>query len=611
MKKTLTVILGSLILCLALVQSAGALPGMSPKPVQADAGSQTPIPARVASVKVSFTLYEWWLIRYSDNEVLCQIWVEHDGVPYGAEVQYFCGTDILNQWLLTMPCTFSSTVTTYSQCPGFYFHRARVTPGERTISVNLAPPTAYVSLSGCDITATNNQCDTLPSLLITGQEPIPDEQIIRIEGTLDGQTFSCPGSACTLPLPPTGANGITVVFWANSSFGDSSDHFSAQVRVMPWGNFTSPEGASSDHPKWYVNVISSQWQGAPLASCSETWSSFPPASGLPAWLTTPNDAAKLSSSVSYYYLAGALIQQGTVDASDCQNNGLQSDSKANECGLEKARAAVLKWQNQFDTQIIDVANQTNVPAQLLKNVFSRESQFWPGMFQSFNEVGFGQLTDNGSDTVLLWNSSFFSQFCPLVFDAGVCQRGYGNLTSDQQAILRGAMVTKVNAACPDCPTGIDLTQADFSIGIFARSLLANCNQVGQILNNMTSSPAGSVSSYEDLWKFTLVNYNAGPGCLISALQTVYASGNPLTWDNVSSNLDPGCQGAVQYVKDISQEQAPVITPTPTSLATSSLAAHPPTLTSTSQPTSTTTPLPSETAYPYPGTDQTATPENYP
>ena len=37
----------------------------------------------------------------------------------------------------------------------------------------------------------------------------------------------------------------------------------------------------------------------------------------------------------------------------------------------------------------------------------------------------------------------------------------------------GALVQKVNAACPDCPDGIDLTQANFSISIFARSILAN------------------------------------------------------------------------------------------------------------------------------------------
>jgi len=329
----------------------------------------------------------------------------------------------------------------------------------------------------------------------------------------------------------------------------------------------------------------------------------------------------LNSDASYYYLAGALIQQGAVDASDCPNNGLQAPGVANECGVTKARPAVLEWQNQFNTEIIKVANETNVPGQLLKNIFGRESQFWPGMFQTFQEVGLGQLTNNGADTALLWNSSFFSQFCPLVFKTQVCERGYGNLTPDQQAVLRGAMLSKVNAACPNCPTGIDLSQANFSISVFARSLLANCEQVGQIIFNTTGLQAGQVSSYENLWKFTLVNYNAGPGCLVTALQTAYQQGEPLNWENVSSHLEPACQGAVQYVDDVSQSTsasppsqgtAPPASETPTATgaisATVSVTATPG---GTLQPTLTPTPTATGGAYPPPGTAQTPTPPVYP
>ena len=364
-------------------------------------------------------------------------------------------------------------------------------------------------------------------------------------------------------------------------------------------------------------MISSQWTGAPLASCSETWASFPPVGGPPEWLTTPSDPAQLNSFIPYFYLAGALIQQGAVDASDCPNNGLLATGVANECGVTKAQPAVVAWQNQFDTEIIRVANDTNVPGQLLKNIFSRESQFWPGLFQSYQEVGLGQLTDNVADTALLWNSSFFSQFCPLVFKTQVCEQGYGNLTTDQQAVLRGAMVRKVNAACPDCPTGIDLSQANFSISVFARSLLANCEQVGQTIYNTTGSQAGEVSSYEDLWKFTLVNYNAGVGCLVVALQAAYQQGQPLNWDNVSSHLEPACQGSIQYVNDVSQSSAASTplqgtappgagTPSPTATVsgTSQVTATPG---GTPQPTAT----PTNSSYPYPPPVSTPTPVSYP
>ncbi len=124
------------------------------------------------------------------------------------------------------------------------------------------------------------------------------------------------------------------------------------------------------------------------------------------------------------------------------------------------------------------------------------------------------MSEQGADTVLLWNPpSFFSQFCPLILSEESCQRGFGNLDPDQQALLRGALVQQVNAQCPpDCPTGIDLSQANFSISVFARSLLANCEQVGgQIVYNSTGRQAGQVATYEDLWKFTLVNYHAGAG----------------------------------------------------------------------------------------------------
>ncbi len=251
-KRLFSLILGSLIVWILLIQSSGALSLAASRVALAQDVSPTPPPERSTTIKVSFTLYEWWLIRWSDNQVVCQVWVEHDGLPLPAEVQYYCGDAVLNQWLATQPCTLGGAISSYSQCPGFYMHLAHVTPGERSITVKLAPPTVGVSISGCDITASKNYCDQLPSLLLTGQEPLPGEQIIRVQGSMDGQPFSCPGSTCSLPLPPTGPKGITVEFWADSSFGDSSDHFTAQVRTIPWGDFTAPDSRPTDQPRWYV-----------------------------------------------------------------------------------------------------------------------------------------------------------------------------------------------------------------------------------------------------------------------------------------------------------------------------------------------------------------------
>ncbi len=508
-------------------------------------------PERKANITVSYTLYEWWLLSWHNSQVVCQIYVEHEGWPDASEVQYYCGDQVMNEWLKTQPCVFSNQVTEASQCTGLYLHLASVSPSKREIEVNLTPPEVWVSISDCDPVQPENQCGSLPSLHLQGEEPLPNESIISIQGYMDGKPFNCAGTACDLPLPPTGPNGINIEFWAESSFGDSSEIFEAQVRVIPWGDFTSPEEVTKDSPLYYVDVLSSQWRGQSISTCSQIWSSFSPVGGPPAWLTSPEHPQGLISTEPYYYLAGSFIKQGMVDVRECDNGGLETPGVANQCGLECARPLVNDWQNQFNSEILRVAGETGVPAQLMKNIFSRESQFWPGIYENVHEAGLGHLSDMGADTVLLWNPSFFTQFCPLVLETSICQRGFGNLDLADQEMLRGALVQKVNAACPDCPMGIDLAQANFSISIFARSLLANCEQVGQIIYNSTQRVAGEIVQYEDLWRFTLVNYNAGSGCLTNAIQQTISLGELLDWSNVSSHLEPACQPAADYVNDIS------------------------------------------------------------
>jgi hypothetical protein len=208
----------------------------------------------------------------------------------------------------------------------------------------------------------------------------------------------------------------------------------------------------------------------------------------------------------------------------------------------------------------------------LKNLFSRESQFWPGVFRNGKDIGLGQLTEGGADTALLWNPSFYKQFCPLILDKNLCQsKGYANLKTKQQALLRGALVHSVDASCQDCPLGLDISRANFSVKIFAHTLLANCEQAGKIVQNITSQVPGEVVSYEDMWRFTLVNYNAGPGCLYDAMYAAHEDGD-ISWAGVSAKFEPICQTAIRYVEDISKvngqlEATPTPTPEPDSGAT--------------------------------------------
>ena len=156
---------------------------------------------------------------------------------------------------------------------------------------------------------------------------------------------------------------------------------------------------------------------------------------------------------------------------------------ANQCGMETAREAVTEWQNQFDGEILQTSEKTGIPGSALKNIFAHESQLWPGIYRNVEEVGLGQLTEDGAEAALLWNPVFYTQFCPLVLYEDTCARGYGNLSQNEQTILRGALVQKADASCQDCTLGIDLTQANFSVGIFGETIVGNCAQVDRMLNN--------------------------------------------------------------------------------------------------------------------------------
>ena len=243
-----------------------------------------------------------------------------------------------------------------------------------------------------------------------------------------------------------------------------------------------------------------------------------------------------------------------------------------------------QWQNQFDQEILNVAQEDNIPPLLLKNLFLRESQLWPGTYHDIKEVGFGQITENGADTLLLWNKEFYNSFCSLALDQGVCSKGYTNLSDERQALLRRVLLRSSNASCPKCDTGIDELKANYSIHIFAETIRANCTQVSQLVSNITQKPVRGLVGYDDLWRFTLVNYNAGSVCLGNALERTWEAKQPIDWDHAMPNIDPACQSAVEYVVDISDNETKTISSFSTPLPTATVITTP-----TPTPTSDTTP----------------------
>ena len=286
--------------------------------------------------------------------------------------------------------------------------------------------------------------------------------------------------------------------------------------------------------------------------CTIIWRATPPEGDAPYWLSTPDSPDGLYTDIPYTYLAGALIRNGVVDASDCPNDGLLPNGTADTCGLEAARTAVTEWQNQFNEPIYSFANANALPAVLLKRVFAIESQFWFGISLDGYHAGLGHTTPIGLDPLFLFYPNYYNTICPLLFSDRTCEGTYSDLSSEEKAMMRGYLYnTRVDATCPACPYGVDLDKANSSIDIFAKLINSNCHQTNTLFLNITEAYAGSSAAYEDLWKFTMANYTAGPGCMGDAYLRTYNQGEEFTWENVSRNLVGACEAAIPYVDAIS------------------------------------------------------------
>jgi hypothetical protein len=503
-------------------------------------------PQRSEIIEVDYTAYEWWLVYWDDDSLACEILVEHDLEPTWIEIFNQCGEDIYDEWIDSEPC-YEAGTNNESTCSGMYLLPIGTKQETKQVEIELPVPRIWAEVQGCDVISGDGICSEIPNLIITAEEPLPNESIIRIQGTINEIPFNCESSTCDLVLRDTGEEGIALEFWADSSFGDSTRHYTGRIRVA------QIVSEASQDEGWKVDIISDQNEFNNLSGCGRIWMSFPPLGTPPEWLSNPLDTHLLETDFPYTYLAGQLIQAGYVDNSSCTDLGLMENGYASQCGMEVSRPVVNEWQNSFDEYIIEASIEFGIPSQLSKRIFARESQFWPATVkQLYHEYGLGHINELGADTVLFWNRDFYDQFCPLILDNEICITGYSQLDDWHQVLLRGAFLAHVEIDLPVSNQKIDPIQAQESVRLFSEALLANCSQVAQIINYELDQVPGDIISYEDLWKFTLVNYHAGAGCLSDAVQEVTADELPLSWETLSSKLEQVCPESVNYVEDITQ-----------------------------------------------------------
>jgi hypothetical protein len=272
-------------------------------------------------------------------------------------------------------------------------------------------------------------------------------------------------------------------------------------------------------------------------SCATIWGITIPDS-LPVWLQTPLNADGLYTNVKYFLLAGHLISSGIVSASDCPDGGLSPDGTANTCGMEKAYPQVVTWQNQFNQAIIDAAQNNQIPAEVLKRLFARESQFWPPNYYGPPAYGIGNVSSQGIEPLFRFNKTIYQSTCQEVFSSQACVQPYDSFPLENQQTLRGYFISHyMDAYCENCLNRIDLEKTKSSIDYFAKLLIANCSQVYQLLEKKGSFSQSI--SYEDVWRLTLATYTRGPTCIANGIHRMDGA-KSFSWADFNQELVPNC-----------------------------------------------------------------------
>jgi hypothetical protein len=147
----------------------------------------------------------------------------------------------------TMACSYGGPSVSIEGC-------SSGDQGCRSVSVTTTLPEATVSsYINCSLPGSSGWCRGAASLEISSNEPVPGFNILTVEGTRNGASFACTGTACSVPLLE-GGNDFT--FWALSSWGDSSGMGSASMSVDTQPPFVSGSlSGVAGSGGWFVSNV--------------------------------------------------------------------------------------------------------------------------------------------------------------------------------------------------------------------------------------------------------------------------------------------------------------------------------------------------------------------
>lgn len=159
----------------------------------------------------------------------------------------------------------------------------------------------------------------------------------------------------------------------------------------------------------------------------------------------------------------------------------------------------LEWQNTYDAAILEASGVTNVPATLLKGLFAQESQFWP--IWTVDEVGLGQLTDDGADMALRMSRDLYASTCPKATQR--CEIGYEYQPASTKQLMRD--ILRNNLRTYGTPRQA-AEQASGQVLTWARILAAYYCSAADVARWAGQTPS---------WSYALAAYHSGPACISS------------------------------------------------------------------------------------------------